>query len=518
MTIDRGDQGEQSAPADGGDRRLRIVGLDAAEEPVGPEGGPKLNVLPTLYVAGELLLSDAGRAEYLNDLLEASDWEVREVPLSDIRRYERAEGDAGTTRVRLTPKDEVRLPAPPPDVWQLLRQAHAEGKAEGLSLNHAITLDDYAANPYTANPYTANPYTANPYTANPYTANPYTANPYTANVPGGVGSYGAIGFGGRQPVTYLGADPTTPDPDGPVVAVFDTGLGRHPWFGDEAMTGSPPVPTFAFDDSVVEPNPPLGLGAPIDGPESEPRVSEPPLQGTLDVVSGHGTFIAGLIRQECPTARILPVRVARGDGLILESDLIAALENLLAYLQQGAKVHVLNLSLSFYHETPDDQATLSKVKALLEDIRDLDCVVVCSAGNEASDRKTTPASLSGNVAVGALNPPGDSVALFSNFGPWVDVYAPGVSLVSTLPTGFEGSTQPGTRDETEQKLRRSTLDADAFGGGFAVWSGTSFAAGVVSGAVARAIAAGAKTAPKGGGTSAIDQALDPLRSNTAFRL
>ena len=88
------------------------------------------------------------------------------------------------------------------------------------------------------------------------------------------------------------------------------------------------------------------------------------------------------------------------------------------------------------------------------------------------------------VSVGALNPGGDTVALFSNDGPWVRFWRPGASLVSTLPTTFDGSEEAlnvlvGERGET-----RAALDPDDFTAGFAVWSGTSFAAPVFAGQLA----------------------------------
>ena len=160
-------------------------------------------------------------------------------------------------------------------------------------------------------------------------------------------------------------------------------------------------------------------------------------------------------------------------------------------------MHVLNLSFSFYHETPDDPTAISEIAELLRKLRDdHDVVVVCSAGNEATDRPTYPAALPNtgerHLSVGALNPADHSVALFSNIGDWVDVYAPGVSLVSTVPVDFDGGIQAGTRDDKNGR-RRETLDVDDFRGGFGVWSGTSFAAPVVAGRIAAQIADGASS-------------------------
>src|SRR6195952_4532724 len=86
--------------------------------------------------------------------------------------------------------------------------------------------------------------------------------------------------------------------------------------------------------------------------------------------------------------------------------------------------------------------------------------VVCSAGNDATARPIFPAAFApwadgeGGmkasagaipiVSVGALNPNG-SDALFSNAGPWVRAYAPGASVLSTLPPSFQGGLEPAAR-------------------------------------------------------------------------
>jgi subtilisin family serine protease len=98
-------------------------------------------------------------------------------------------------------------------------------------------------------------------------------------------------------------------------------------------------------------------------------------------------------------------------------------------------------------------------------------------GGVPASRKIVPVT-----SVGALNPNGTD-ALFSNAGPWVRAYAPGAALLSTLPPTFQGGLQPAARTEAYMRVRES-IDPDDFKGGFAVWSGTSFAAPLFAGRLA----------------------------------
>jgi len=91
------------------------------------------------------------------------------------------------------------------------------------------------------------------------------------------------------------------------------------------------------------------------------------------------------------------------------------------------------------------------------------------------------------VSVGALNPNG-TVALFSNIGPWVQTFATGAAVLSTVPAGTAPTAFSGGLHATAAApidgLNRETIDPDDFTGGFAVWSGTSFAAPVIAGRIA----------------------------------
>jgi hypothetical protein len=98
------------------------------------------------------------------------------------------------------------------------------------------------------------------------------------------------------------------------------------------------------------------------------------------------------------------------------------------------------------------------------------------------------------VSVGALNPAGRSDALFSNAGPWVRDWQQGAAVVSTLPVAFEGGLQANAKTEAYQRVREG-LDPDDYRGGFAVWSGTSFAAPLLAGKLAAHMAKGLLEAP-----------------------
>ena len=140
------------------------------------------------------------------------------------------------------------------------------------------------------------------------------------------------------------------------------------------------------------------------------------------------------------------------------------------------KALVVNLSLGGY--TLDDLppvALQAAVEALWPDR-----VVVAAAGNNASDRPFWPAAFKHVISVGAVDSRNGAVsrAAFSNYGSWVDVWAPGVDLVSTYVDGRWATAGHVVRFE-----------------GWARWSGTSFAAPLVAATIAeRALASNPRVA------------------------
>jgi subtilisin family serine protease len=315
------------------------------------------------------------------------------------------------------------------------------------------------------------------------------------------------GLGGRAPVRWLGRPPTRQKLDRrPVIAILDTGVAvDHPWFADDEF--GPVVTRLRYDPDTQSVVPGDSRD---DGGESQPNLIDP-LEGLVDPFFGHGTFIAGLIRQVCPDAHILSIKVMGTDGIVGEADLVNAL-GYLHGLQSGDPeaedglpdhIDVVSLSLGYYHEaTAAGTAYDNVLRSAIDALGAAGILVVASAGNNASSLRLLPAgftSFAGGklptkrggvplISVGALNPDG-SVALFSNAGDWVCCHSPGAALVSTLPiadTGLRSGVDLGFNPPDERSVAswRATIDPDSFTG-FGTWSGTSFAAPVAAAAIAQ---------------------------------
>jgi len=210
------------------------------------------------------------------------------------------------------------------------------------------------------------------------------------------------------------------------VAVIDTGIdATHPDLAGSVITGR----SFLNNGSVSD---------------------------SYDDDNGHGTHVAGTIGARAdnngvvgvaPAVNFYIAKVLDSSGSGYYSDIIAGIN-----WAAGQGVDVINMSLG---GTADIQALEDAVIAAYQDE---DIVVVAAAGNAGGNvRKDTviyPAKYASVIAVAATDS-SDIRASFSSTGPAVELSAPGVGILSTIP-----------------------------GGGYASWSGTSMASPHVAGTAA----------------------------------
>lgn len=178
----------------------------------------------------------------------------------------------------------------------------------------------------------------------------------------------------------------------------------------------------------------------------------------LALQGGHGTFVAGVVRQAAPGVSFDPEQAITSTGVGDEASLVAALGRL------GSNVSIINLSLGCF--TEDDVPPLPLVNALAALPKHV--AVVASAGNAGSGRPSWPAALDRVLSVAAVQG-GSAItpAPYSSFGSWVDACAVG-ARTSTYVNG---------------ELALPSVPVKFFSG-FASWQGTSFAAAHVSGRLA----------------------------------
>lgn len=249
----------------------------------------------------------------------------------------------------------------------------------------------------------------------------------------------------------LYAEVTLPEFTGdPILFVFDASSDPGKYSNQEAYsvinfrkprqlaTGQDVV--VAILDTGVNPNHPALVGHLLPGYNAL-NPGQPPLDipdGTTNLAVGHGTMIAGIIAKIAPGAMILPIRVLNADGA---GTISTVLSGLVWAVQHGAQV--VNMSFSTLTQS-------SLLDNAVDAARAAGAVLVAAVGNASNNTTVYPAACSGVIGVASVDNDRRK-SEFSNFGSSVRLVAPGSAVRSTY-----------------------------WDGGYANWSGTSFATAFVT--------------------------------------
>jgi Subtilase family len=238
-----------------------------------------------------------------------------------------------------------------------------------------------------------------------------------------------------------------------LVYVADTGLLRdaptgHPWLAGVRVAN----PSVDYD--AYQP----------------PTPNQPAVPPIIPPYTGHGTFVAGVLRCMAPAADVVVAKVSLAAGSTLESRLVMRLT---AALGLAPDIFHVTLACPSRLDVP-----LIGFRGWLRQLRDYGgAVCTAPAGNSGIRRPSWPAAFADVVSVGALGADWRGRASFSNFGSWVDVYAPGRDLINAYTTG------------TYQCQVSPYAGTNRTFYGMAKWSGTSFSTPIVSGLIAARMSA-----------------------------
>ena len=158
-----------------------------------------------------------------------------------------------------------------------------------------------------------------------------------------------------------------------------------------------------------------------------------------DDAEGHGTHVAGTVGAAtnngrgvaavCPGCKLLVAKAGDSEGLF-DDDVAQGI-----YWSVANHARAINLSIGGYRDN-------RVLEHAIDYAWEHDVVVVAAAGNEHTSRPSYPGAYEHVISVSATNRQ-DGRTRFSNFGNTIDVAAPGVDILSTVPGGYY-DTKSGT--------------------------------------------------------------------------
>jgi subtilisin family serine protease len=188
--------------------------------------------------------------------------------------------------------------------------------------------------------------------------------------------------------------------DGVKVAVLDTGIDyTHPDLAANYRGGY----DFVNDDED-----------PYDGNGHGTHCS-----GTIAAITGNGIGVASVAYN----VDLYAVKVLSDEGSGRSSDILAGID---WAVKNGMAIASMSLGGGRYSKT-EDKAYANAFNAGL--------LIICATGNDAATTISYPAGYASTMGIGAVDE-NLAIADFSNTGAGVDVVAPGVDVLSTVPLGM----------------------------------------------------------------------------------
>src|SRR5215217_93014 len=230
----------------------------------------------------------------------------------------------------------------------------------------------------------------------------------------------------------------------PGVAHVDYNYLRLPYY----LANDPELPNQLDLDTIEAPaawNETVGVGARVAVVDTGIAGNHPDLASKIaaqkdmvnndnvaqDDARGHGTHVAGTVGAAtnnglgvaavCPGCKLLIAKAGGSEGLS-DFDIAQGI-----YWSVNNRAKAINLSVGGYESN-------RVLEHAVDYAWDHGVVVVAAAGNDTTSRPRYPASYRHVITVSATNEL-DMKARFSNHGTTVDVAAPGVEILSTVPGG-----------------------------------------------------------------------------------
>jgi subtilisin family serine protease len=267
--------------------------------------------------------------------------------------------------------------------------------------------------------------------------------------------------------------------DNVVVGVIDTGvdythedLSANMWLNPFEVLDGIDNDGNGYIDDIYGINAITGSGNPMDDNGHGTHVS-----GTIGAIRNNGKGITGVTNN----VKIMALKFLNSSGSGTTADAIECIQYVLNMKNKGVNIKVTNNS---WGGGGFSQSLYDAIKAL----KDSDILFAAAAGNSSTDNDSKPFypasyDLENIISVAATDH-NDNLASFSNYGlTSVDVAAPGVNILSTLPGGgytpnpadiFFDNMELGDSNWTAQSTWAITAEQNYTSGGRYAWSDSPY--------------------------------------------